>query len=355
VSIDVPVDTRAESPATITTATESDRVQWDAFAGSHPSATGYHAWAWRDVFTQTFGHECVYLMARAGSAGRVTGILPLVFIKSRIFGRSLTSLPFVNYGGVVSDSDVTARALLDAAREAAAARKVGHIELRHTDRQFADLPVKQHKVSMRLPLQPGMWDVIDRKVRNQIRKAEKSELTVERGGAELVAEFYTVFARNMRDLGTPVYSRTLFENVLRTFPDLAKILVVRLKGQPVAAGLTFRSGAMIEVPWASSIRDYNNLCPNHLLYWHVIESAVADGCAVLDFGRSTPNEGTYKFKEQWGAMPIPMHWEYVLLAGARLPDQSPKNPKFRLMIDTWKRSPLWLANLLGPRIVGSIP
>jgi hypothetical protein len=112
---------------------------------------------------------------------------------------------------------------------------------------------------------------------------------------------------------------------------------------------------MVEVPWASSVRDYNNLCPNHLLYWHVIESAVADGCDILDFGRSTPNEGTFKFKEQWGAVPVSLHWEYALLRDEALPDQSPKNPKFRLMIETWKRLPLWLANAIGPYIVRSIP
>jgi serine/alanine adding enzyme len=287
--------------------------------------------------------------------GEVCGVLPLVLIKSWLFGRTLTSLPFVNYGGVVADSEPIARALLAEAASVAKTRNASHVELRHTDRVFEDLPCKQHKVSMRLPLRAGMWEVIDRKVRNQIRKAEKSELTVQRGGAELVGEFYTVFARNMRDLGTPVYARALFDNVLQAFPDRARILVVRLKGAPIAAGLTFRTGAMVEVPWASSIREFNNLCPNHLLYWHIIEAAVAEGAEILDFGRSTPNEGTFKFKEQWGAVPVKLHWEYSLTRAGGLPDQSPKNPKFRLMIESWKRCPLWLANAVGPHIVRSIP
>jgi FemAB-related protein (PEP-CTERM system-associated) len=359
---------------TVSIATEADRDAWETYVaqGSDDkdqppslevqsskfkvgSVSGYHGWAWRQVFTQTFGHECVYLAARLNNRGRIYGVLPLVLIKSWLFGRTLTSLPFVNYGGVVGDSEPVARALLDAAADVAKTRNARHVELRHTDRVFEDLPCKQHKVSMRLPLQAGMWEVIDRKVRNQIRKAEKSGLTVERGGAELVGDFYTVFTRNMRDLGTPVYSRALFDNVLRAFPDRARILVVRLAGAPIAAGLTFRTGTMVEVPWASSIREHNNLCPNHLLYWHVIESAVADGAEILDFGRSTPNEGTFKFKEQWGAVPVALHWEYSLGRPGGLPDQSPKNPKFRLMIEAWKRCPLWLANAVGPHIVRWIP
>jgi FemAB-related protein (PEP-CTERM system-associated) len=217
------------------------------------------------------------------------------------------------------------------------------------------LPCKQHKVTMRLELSPGLWERLDRKVRNQIRKAEKSQLQVVRGKDELLSEFYQVFARNMRDLGTPVYARRFFAEILNAFPEHAHVVVVRLGDRPVAAGLTYRTGDVIEIPWASSVRDYNSLCPNHLLYWHALQAAIAEGCTTFDFGRSTPNEGTYKFKEQWGARPVTLHWEYRLLQGNQLPDQSPKNPKFRIAIELWKRLPLWLTNIIGPSIVRSIP
>jgi FemAB-related protein (PEP-CTERM system-associated) len=200
-----------------------------------------------------------------------------------------------------------------------------------------------------------MWERIDRKARNQVRKAEKSGLTVVRGGQELLPEFYTVFARNMRDLGTPVYTDRLFAEVLAAFPGRAHLIVVRLKDAPVAAGFTYRTRGMVEIPWASSIRDFNSLCPNHMLYWHAIETAVAEGAEVFDFGRSTPDEGTFKFKEQWSAKPVPLHWEYWLPAGDALPDQSPKNPKFKLAIESWRRLPLWLANAVGPHLVSRIP
>jgi FemAB-related protein (PEP-CTERM system-associated) len=322
-------------------------------ASGRPAATGYHEWAWRDVFTRAFGHQDRSLIARRGTT--VEGVLPLVEIRSPLFGRSLTSMPFVNYGGMLADTDDSARGLLEAARALARARGCRHVELRHTARQFDDLPCRQHKVSMWLSLAPNLWDGFDRKVRNQVRKAEKSQLSAVRGGIELLPEFYTVFSRNMRDLGTPVYGRELFASVLDAFPDRARLVVVRLGAAPVAAGLTYRTGPRTEIPWASSIRDYNALCPNHLLYWQAIQHAVAEGCEIFDFGRSTPHEGTYKFKEQWGAVPVPLHWEYVLTEGAALPDHSPKNPKFNLAIAAWKRSPLWLANRIGPRIVKDIP
>ena len=337
----------------VNVASDADQVEWDQYATAHPEAAGYHEWAWRSVFTEAFGHQPIYLIAR--DAGRVTGVLPLVFMNSFLFGRALISLPFLNYGGILADSDGAADALLGFATDLARDRGCRHVELRHKARRFQSLPCRQHKVTMLLPLAAGLWERLDKKVRNQIRKAQKSGLVAHAGQAELIDDFYTVFSRNMRDLGTPVYAPGLFEQVLKTFPGRAMLHIVRLNDKPVAAGLTFRTRTTVEIPWASSIRDYNSLCPNHLLYWSVLESAIASGCQQMDFGRSTPDEGTYKFKEQWGAQPVPLHWEYQLLAGDALPNASPTNSKFKLMIAVWKRLPLGLATKVGPHIVRAIP
>jgi FemAB-related protein (PEP-CTERM system-associated) len=334
-------------------ATPADGDDWERFVEARRDDAGYHAWNWRRVFENAFGHRCVYLMARRDRD--VAGVLPLVQIKSRLFGNTLTSLPFLNYGGVMAGAADAAEALVASAKREAEARRCGHVELRHVGAQFPQLPSKQHKVSMRLPLGPNMWDALDRKVRNQIRKAEKSGLVVERGGLELVPEFYTVFARNMRDLGTPVYSRRLFEEVIRAFPERSRVHVVRLKDQPVAAGFTYRTARMVQLPWASSIRAFNPMCPNVLLYWDAIQYAQGLGAPVFDMGRSTPNEGTFKFKAQWGAQPVPLHWEYQLLAPGELPNVSPANPKFQLAIAVWQKLPLALTTRVGPMIVRAIP
>jgi FemAB-related protein (PEP-CTERM system-associated) len=208
---------------------------------------------------------------------------------------------------------------------------------------------------MRVRLYPDLWDRIDKKARNQVRKAQKSGLTVERGGLELVPEFYAVFARNMRDLGTPVYSRRLFEDVLTAFPERARVHLVRLAGAPVAAGITYTVGDMAQLPWASSIRSHNALCPNHLLYWDALAYAAERGCAALDLGRSTPGEGTFKFKEQWSAAAVPLHWEYVMTTPGDLPNVSPANPKFQLAIALWQKLPLAVTLRVGPMIVRAIP
>lgn len=335
---------------------EIGEAEWDAFVASQPDAVGYHQWGWHRVIERAFGHETCYLAARRG--GAVVGVLPLALIRSWIFGSRAVSLPFLNYGGVLAHDGQVAQALLEGASAVARARGATYLELRHFSQTFPQLPAKHHKVTMLLPLardEKTAWAALDGKVRNQVRKAEKSGLTAAVGGAERLDDFYRVFAVNMRDLGTPVYSRGFFEQMFEWFPQSTRVYIVRDGSKPVAAGIRYIFRTTAEVPWASSLREYRSASPNNLLYWSVIREAIAENLSTLDFGRSTPNEGTYHFKKQWGAQPLPLCWEYVLLGRDSVPDESPRNPKYRLAIAAWKRLPVSIATRLGPHIVRSIP
>ena len=339
----------------VTVSTDVQEHEWDRFVDICAASTAYHRWCWRDVFGRAFGHDTVYLAGRRGP--HVVGVLPLVSFRSPLFGRFLVSLPFVNYGGVLADDDAARDALVDAARSEATRRGARHVELRHTARLFPEVPAREHKVAMTLPLPSSAdaaWRAFDNKVRNQVRKAQKSGLEAATGGPELLHEFYAVFAKNMRDLGTPVYARRFFAEVLRGVPD-TRVHVVRLDGRPIAAAITIGYRRTIENPWASSLREYRPLCANMLLYWTMIERAIADGYRVFDFGRSTRGETTWHFKKQWGAEESPFYWEYLVNGEAEVPDLSPGNAKFGRLIALWKRLPVPVANLVGPRVVRNIP
>lgn len=335
---------------------ESDRTDWDGYVHAHPLASAYHAWDWREVFGPVFGHQPVYLAARADD--RVVGVLPLVGFHSRLFGRFFCSLPFVNYGGLLVSGPDVVPALMAEATRLAKAEGAAHVELRHVARQLPDAPVRQHKVTMWLPLAEtakAQWSALDNKVRNQVRKAEKSGLTAESGGPELLDAFYDVFSVNMRDLGTPVYPKRFFTAVLKASGAGGALHVVRHDGAAVAASLTVAHPDRVEVPWASALREARQMNPNMLLYWHMLRHVIGQGVRVFDFGRSTPGEGTYLFKKQWKAEPHPLHWEYALIGRESLPDQSPANSRFQLAIETWKKLPVSVANRIGPLIIGNIP
>jgi FemAB-related protein (PEP-CTERM system-associated) len=159
----------------------------------------------------------------------------------------------------------------------------------------------------------------------------------------------------MRDLGTPVYARSFFDRILSELRERADVLIVYVNGQPTAAGLLIHHGASTEIPWASSLREFNKFGVNMLLYWECLKRAIERGAKSFDFGRSTVDSGPYHFKLQWGARPVPLYWHYWLRSGNELPKLNPDNPKYAMAIDVWRRMPLWFTNSVGPRVVRRLP
>jgi len=339
------------------TAVESGQSGWDEFVQSHPGASSYHRFGWKEAFARSFGHPCHYLAA-VDDSGHWQGILPLVHMHSRMFGNFLVSLPFVNYGGLLCRSEAAAALLLEEAQSVRRSRGAAYVELRHVTARHGNLPTRSHKVSMVLPLAQSdgeQWKAFDPKLRNQIRKAQKSGLQFRRGHLELLDAFYDVFTRNMRDLGTPVYGKSFFRHILEAFPETTAILLVTHERRPIAAGIASWFKQQFEVPWASSIKAFKPLCPNHMLYWEAIRFAIERGFSKFDFGRSTPNEGTYNFKKHWGALPVALNWQYLMDDRGRIPDLSPANPRYRIAVRAWQYLPLAITKVLGPRIVRNIP
>lgn len=349
-------------PAEFDVSLVDDRMAkpWDDYVRSHPGASQYHLYGWKTVVQRAFGHQCFYFAARTPS-GDVVGVLPLVRINSRLFGDYAVSLPFFNYGGTLADSRPITEKLMAAAHREADRLGWQHIEYRCCE-PGGSLPVSNRKVSMVLPL-PNEAEALERqlgaKVRAQYRQAEKHGPGISFGGIELLDEFYQVFSRNMRDLGTPVYSRDFFESILRQFPQTT-IVCARLNSRPAGAAILSGFNDMLEIPWASTLRDCNRTNLNMWMYRRILDHAVQRGYEFFDFGRSSRDSGTYRFKKQWGARPVEHHWYYYLPRvenrdEAKLPGLNPDNPKYRLAIETWKKLPLSVANTLGPHIVKNLP
>jgi serine/alanine adding enzyme len=339
----------------IDTIGDEDSGTWDEYVSENTQASIYHLYAWRAVIRKVFGHETIYLCARRGP--RICGILPMIRLRTRLFGDYLVSMPYFNYGGVASDSTEVAHLLMQEASRRAQVIHCSHVEFRDVVRR-EPWPVRTDKVCMLLTLpedEATLWQSLGAKLRAQVRRPEKEGASVVWGGIDYLPEFYSVFSRNMRDLGTPVYSRAFFQTIMESFPKNAYISLVRYRGKPVAAGLLLGFRDRLEIPWASSIREYNSLGVNMLMYWHAIRKAVEMGYRVFDFGRSSRDSGTYRFKKQWGAQERPLYWHYALPEGQVLPYISPDNPKYRLAIRIWQHLPMAIANRLGPIVVRGLP
>jgi FemAB-related protein (PEP-CTERM system-associated) len=329
---------------------------WDAFVDAHPDGSHYHRSGWARVIERSFGQRAIYRMAH-GPDG-LEGVLPLVAFAHPVFGRSLVSVPYLNRGGILATTDRARRALLEDVARLLQETRSTSCELRHVTPCDPSLPARTNKVSMSLALADPdtMWKSLDAKVRNLIRKAEKTGLGVRAGdpGRDL-RSFYDVFAENMRDLGTPVYARRFFEEVFREFPDDLALTLVEKDGDVAAAGICIAHGGFTEIHWAASRRRWRAASPNMLLYWDAISGAAKAGRAEFCFGRSTEGSGPHRFKKQWGASPTPLHWEYVLAPGASPPGLNPENPKYRIAIRTWQWLPVAVTRWIGPAIAKDLP
>jgi FemAB-related protein (PEP-CTERM system-associated) len=333
-----------------------DRRVWDEFVTRAEGSSFCHLGGWGEILSDVLGAECLY-WAAVDDNGAWRGILPLVRVRSRIFGHYLVSLPFLNDGGPLGSQAARDRLVEEAVAEA---RRSGAdlLELRTRNLGGLDLPVSSRKITVLLPLPPDAEALFKRfpaKLRSQIRRPMKEGLTA-RFGPEQREPFYEIFARTMRDLGTPVLPRALFERLSATFPELVVFGVVYRGEQPLAGGCGFVWRDEFEMTWAGALRESRNLAANMLLYWAFMEQVIARGARMFNFGRCTPGGGTHHFKKQWGGVDVPLPWhQYAASEGGRHATPSPDDRAFSWGPRLWRRLPLSLANRLGPRLVRFLP
>jgi serine/alanine adding enzyme len=327
-----------------------DRDRWSELVGRMPHANLAHAPEWFEAIRKGYGHTPLYLEAE--TAEGEAAVLPAFRVRSLLFGTVVTSMPFLDSGGPCG-AGAPSRAAIDALLQEAQRRGAGAVELRSTVPLNVPVPPQEHKVNLvrALPKDAGeLWSRLDARVRNQVRKAEKSGLSVEFGHLKALEAFYDVFAVNMRDLGSPVHGLAFFTAILESFGDKARVALVR-KGPDVIGGLValaFKD--TLAVPWASSLREHFSLCPNVLMYWETLAAACREGFARFDFGRSSRDSGTYRFKRQWGAEEEPLYWYQLPIAAGQARSLSAEDSQGAALVALWKRLPVGVTRWLGPRV-----
>lgn len=334
--------------------TEADFARWDAYVMAHPKATFFHRASWQRVIQRAFNHPTHFLFAERD--GQITGILPLAEINSRLFGHSLSSLPFCAYGGVVADDDEVCKALEAAAVSLARELNVGYLELRNLEQVHADWPAKRELyVTFRKVILPDVeanMNAIPRKQRAMVRKGIKAGLMSEMD--EGVDRFYGVFSDNVHRHGTPALPKQYFQILRDEFGTDCSILSVLKDGKVVSSVLSFYFRNEILPYYAGDMPEARDLAANDFKYWELMRRACEAGYTLFDYGRSKLGTGPYSFKKNWGFEPQPLHYEYQLVKADDVPDVNPLNPKYRLFIAAWRRLPLPVANFLGPYVVRNL-
>lgn len=331
--------------------------KWEDFVNNHTAGKLYHLARWNELIRDTFGHKVKYLVLE--HSNQIQGILPLVEFRSWFFGKFSVSLPFVNYGGPLVVSPARGSDFASYLIKYRKDSDLDFVELKMDSAFETDLPFKKHKVTflMDLPDNPDeLYNSIKSKVRSQIRRPMKEGIYAKAGSENLLDDYYKVYSINMRDLGTPALPKTFFRNILQKFPDNSFIVCAYSgKDKPVACSFLIKYKKVCEIPWASSLREYNRFSPNMLVYWESFRLSIQNDCGLFDFGRCTPGSGTYRFKKQWGSNEKQLYWYYVVKDGEKLPEINPNNPKYDRVIKLWQRLPYSITNFLSPYIIRHIP
>ncbi len=332
----------------------SDQAHWEAFVNRHPESTAYHAWEWQHVFEKTFGWGSYYLIAEKD--GDISGVLPLIWQRNWPGTSVLSSIPHLKGGGILADSIEAAEGLLAEAKQLALRSKVDCLELRHASllEPCMALPARTDKVTFVLALEQDeekMLKVLDKKTCNMVRKSMSHGMTVEFDSEGCLDEFYQIFCRNMRELGSPAYSKRLFSEIRNAMPKNTHICLVRHQGKVIAGALLFGFRRTIEAIWASSLYKYLDLKPNMFMYWQMFRFASEHGYDFFDFGRCSIDSGTFRFKKQWGAQEMPLYWHQWRPDGAAIAQPKAASSTYRLASWIWQRTPLLVTNSLGPHLI----
>lgn len=337
-----------QNPIEIRQLGDDMRGAWDSYLARHPEGTFFHQSGWVDVFEKTLKHSTYYLYAEQG--GEITGILPLVHIKSFLFGNNLTSLPFASTGGPLGDDAATVDALEKRAIEIATELGVGTLEFRLEKASGKTRPTKDLYETFEKKIEAdeeANMQAIRSKQRNIIRKGIKNGLQQR---IDTVDNFYHAYAESVRNLGTPVFPKQLFKAINEAFPDSTEFFSAWYEDRVISSAMLFYYRDTVCPYYWGGVWEARNLKGNDYLAWQIMCRASEKGCTTFDFGRSKKETGSYQWKENLGFEPRPLFYEYELIRDAEMPNLSPTNPKYRYFIETWKRLPLPVSRVIGPML-----
>jgi FemAB-related protein (PEP-CTERM system-associated) len=329
--------------------------EWDRFVNASPAGTPFHLSSWRTVVERSMGRRTFCLTARDERG--IRGVFPISSVRSRFFGDCLISTPLAVYGGICAADREAYLALLKAGQEMAQRLGVKYLEMRNRTEPFpTNLPGRDLYVTFTQDLTPGPEKIMQglpRDTRYAIRKSIKSGL--EWTEDLTLGHFYEIYAHSVHRLGTPVFSRGLFEVLKSEFSKQCRLFAVRKDGHPIAGVMVLYFRDQVLPYYAGALPEFYKDSPNNFMYWSLIAQSCKEGFRTFDFGRSKRDTGSFHFKSAWSMEVTELPYRYHLVKAKEVPHMSPVDAKFQLPVRLWKRMPFGLTKIIGPQLIRRIP
>ena len=348
-------DHKAFAQAALSVEPIADKALWDAYLAAARDVSFFHRWEWGEIVRDAYGYEPIRLVARR--EGAIVGALLMSDVKAPLLGRSLISSAFTVGGGIAADDQSAADALAAKAIEEGRARNVQYVELRGGANDLKGWTAKNNVyASFSKPLirdEKERLLAIPKKRRAEIRKglklAGEGRLTIRHGRD--VDAFYHCYARSLRNLGTPIFSKRFVHAIMEAFGDKSEIAVVEADGAPIVALISFFYKDRVMPYYVGALPEARALRGFDFLYWSMMERGIEFGAEIFDFGRSKIGTPHFDYKKYWGFEGVPLRYQYALIGATDTPNVNPNNPKFKIFTNMWKRLPVPVANAIGPMLV----
>ena len=329
--------------------------EWDRFVLASPVGSFFHLSGWTRVVEQVLGRRTFRFTARDERG--IRGVFPISSVRSRIFGNSLVSSPLAVYGGICADGADAHAGLLRAGQNLAEQLGVKYLEMRNRTEPFpTDLPGRDLYVTFTQDLSPGperLMQALPRDTRYAVRKSIKAGLQWTEDVT--LEEFYEIYSQSVHRLGTPVFSKKLFEVLHSIFPQHTRLFGVRKDKNVIAAVFCLYFRDQVLPYYAGALPEFYKDAPNNFMYWSLIAQSCEEGYRIFDFGRSKKGTGSFQFKSAWSMEVTELPYRYYLVRAKEVPHMSPVDRRFQLPVRLWKRMPLGLTKILGPPLIRRIP
>lgn len=337
---------------------KSDEKSWDQYVLNSDISTFYHQIGWKNIIEETYGHKPYYLIAEEDN--HTKGILPLILMQSRIFGKKLISVPFGPYGGVCADEEFIEEALVAESKRIAIELNVEYLELRDNiskDKFYNGFIKNSRYLASILELDNDpdlvLMDKLKRNKRKNIYKSQQMQLTYE--WTNKTDDFYELFISNMKDLGSPAHSKRFFDNILFEFPESSKVLLVTKDNEVIySAFYLFFKENMIN-SWSSTLQAYRQYFPTDFGIWNAIKYGCENGYKYYDFGRSQKGSTNLEFKRRWSCESKELNYQYYLNKKKTVPNNTSSNPKRKTFAKLWSKTPEYVAKSVGQLVRKNIP
>lgn len=331
---------------------ETDDPRLDSFVRAHPEGLFFHLPKWTAAVEKGTRQKGHYLVAE--KAGAVRGVLPLSEIRSPLFGNALVSTGFGTGGGILAEDDRAADALARAAWELAGRLGCPTAELRGGPVPEGWQASTGTYANFGRELSgdaESLLGSVPRRQRAEVRRALGFDLETTSGTDRRHRDaHYRVYAESVRNLGTPVFPRRLFEAALDAFGDEAWINIIWKDGRPLAALLGFNYEGRCSPYWGGGTLEARQWRGNDLIYYEMMRRGLEAGCTYADFGRSKIGTGPWERKRIWGLDETVLTYAVRTADGEAPRSVNPLDPKYQRRIAAWQKLPLWAANRIGPLI-----